>query len=247
MSTVWSTAAFLSRHTDIRSTSSGICMCLGYTESRCGGEGGQTKKPHPFVILSSQQRQKLQKTRLLKELRADTAAACFPWHVFLGNGRGQRRWRSVWPTAQLLLALRCALSRRREAGAAQELQDETMTNVPQHPGPRCPDTHLKVKLCYRQSGHQLAPARKGKTWLWYLLSSSLPSQCSFLTHFSLSDISLIELAQPRIREVAGEGNKDGEHTNTEAEEEGTGKLGAGQGAQGWNMEVSRGEEFLVLQ
>lgn len=164
-------------------------MCLGYTGSRCGGEGGQTKKPHPFVILLSQERQKLQKTRLLKELRADTAPVCFPWRVFLGNGRGQRRWRSVWPTAQLLLAPCCALSQVREAGAAQELQDETMTNVPQCPGPHCRDPHLKVKLCYRQSGHQLAPARKGKTWLWYLLSSSLPSQCSFLTHSSLSEFS----------------------------------------------------------
>lgn len=67
----------------------------GIPRADLGGAGGGeryrdgTDKKLPTLL--SQQRRKLQKSGILKELKADTAAIWFPWHVFLGNGRVQRR------------------------------------------------------------------------------------------------------------------------------------------------------------
>lgn len=145
-------------------------MCPGYTESRFGDGGQIKKKYHPFATLLSQQRQKLRKTRILKELKADTAQVCFPGHVFCRSGRGQSRWRSVFPCQRQLtdpltsFGWRCPVLRTAKGGK-QGLP--TSHEMIQHLQLRCTDPHLKVKLCRsnRQLAdptHQLAPA-KGST------------------------------------------------------------------------------------
>lgn len=169
-------------------------MCLGYTESRFGQVGVMTdqKNPHPFVTLSSQQRQKLQKTRLLKELKADTAAVWLPWHVFFGGMAAGRRDEGPslpvpeaanWRTNQLWGAPRCALSltRPREGSrvcppATRRLEMSLSTHSLAAPTPV-----LRWSYATDRAHPPAGSCREGKDCPWYLLSCSLLRQFSFLT------------------------------------------------------------------
>lgn len=55
------------------------------------------------------------------------------------------------------------------------------------------------------------------------------------------------LAKPKIREVAGEGREDREHTDMEVEEEGAEQSRAVQETKGMKYKVSGSEKSLVFQ
>lgn len=73
----------------------GASVCAWAIQRAELGVRDTDQKTPILVNLSSQQRQKLQQARLLKELKADTAAIWFSWPVCLGNGSRQRRLRLV--------------------------------------------------------------------------------------------------------------------------------------------------------
>lgn len=136
-----------------------------------GGGEDRPKKPPLFL---SQQRQKLQKTRLLKELKADTAAVWFPWHVFWGEWQRAEEMkvrlspRQRQPTDALTsfgwhrAVPSPSHGQGREAGSAhQSREDQKCASAPTA-SLRPPPSYGEVML-RTEPIHQLAPAKKGRT------------------------------------------------------------------------------------